>query len=1149
MSMTIRQQTFFLLALLTAAATAVQAQTSTLMTVPAGWFMRGDSLDGGELSGEPTNMVYISAFAMDQNLVTFANWNTVLAWATNQGYTFASVGKGDGANNPVQSVDWFDAVAWCNARTAYSNSIAGFSLRACYYTDTNLSSVYLGGSGAVYMDPTATGFRLPTEAEWEKAARGLTQGQRFPFGNDISHTQTGIRAAYQSALNNPAYDLGPVSSGPTATVPVGSISQPNDFGLYDMAGNVQEWCWDWFSGSYYNNTTTNNPPGPAIGSKRVYRGGGWDLGAQYCRCANREDTTPTTKFPDLGFRCVQANVGQTVSQVAPVLAVPLSLGSLVYGQSLSVLEASLNSNMDNFIDATNNPMIGQLAFANPNLVPSVSSPNATVTFTPDASIYGTGYSVFTTNVPVTVNLATPELTLSATPIVLGQTLAASSLTNSVATNLNNNAFVPGTYAFTPNTNQPPLGANSESVTFTPEDLLDYNTVVSNVSVTVTSNSTPSSLTNLFVKVNPTASSIAFGQTLASSRLSGGVFTNSSGRAFTNAPGGFSGTLTFTNLGLTPVNVGSTNVWVIFTPTNPPNDFNSVTTTVPVAVAKAVPQLILGSGSLTNGQALSNATFSGSSAVNPNNGAAITALGTFAFVTPALVPNAGTTNVAVTFTPTGAAANDYTAVTNTTFSVTVAKDSPTLSVVIASGLKYGQALSASDLTNSKAINSFNKAAVAGTFAFTTPGSLPDAGTTPISVTFSPSNTANYLSGTTNANITVATTTPLLTALGTNYLLVGNSLTSLTPQESAINPYNANLKANGVFTFTTNWVPTKAATNTVGVTFTSASTNYNNATNTAVVVVLTSQTPVTVSNVVVTPKTYDGTTNATLSLANYALLGLASGDSSGVQLTNVGGGFFSDTNAGSGKLVTATLQLSGPKAAKYSLVPPLLTGTIYPRPLTLTANAATWDMSVLPANPPTFTFTCAGLIPSDVAGDTNALVGTNTVFGTSLGVWTPATTNLPDGTYANYIIPVLNGAAYDNYSITFGWGTLTITNSPNSGASISSLPPSSHAQIINGVVAPTSLAGFVGTNLVDQSGLNAVLAHYWSQTPPYITRPLISGQTNFYFTITNFTLAVQSSTDLTNWTNLNSQASVWFTDPNAVRGINLYYRLVGSTNSAN
>ncbi len=465
--------------------------------------------------------------------------------------------------------------------------------------------------------------------------------------------------------------------------------------------------------------------------------------------------------------------------------------------------------------------------------------------------------------------------------------------------------MPGTYAFTPNTNQPPLVANSESVTFTPEDLLDYNTVVSNVSVTVTSNSTPSSLTNLFVKVNPTASSIAFGQTLASSSLSGGVFTNSSGRAFTNAPGGFSGTLTFTNLGLTPVNVGSTNVWVIFTPTNPPNDFNSVTTTVPVAVAKAVPQLILGSGSLTNGQALSNATFSGSSAVNPNNGAAITALGTFAFVTPALVPNAGTTNVAVTFTPTGAAANDYTAVTNTTFSVTVAKDSPTLSVVIASGLKYGQALSASDLTNSKAINSFNKAAVAGTFAFTTPGSLPDAGTTPISVTFSPSNTANYLSGTTNANITVAMTTPLLTALGTNYLLVGNSLTSLTPQESAINPYNANLKANGVFAFTTNWVPTKAATNTVGVTFTSASTNYNNATNTAVVIVLTSQTPVTVSNVVVTPKTYDGTTNATLSLANYALLGLASGDSSGVQLTNVGGGFFSDTNAGSGKLVTATL----------------------------------------------------------------------------------------------------------------------------------------------------------------------------------------------------------------------------------------------------
>jgi len=1140
--MTIRQHKILLLALLTAASTVVQAQTAALMTVPGGWFMRGDNLDGGELAGAPTNMVYISTFTMDPNLVTFADWNTVLAWATNHGYTIADAGKGDGADNPVQSVDWYDAVTWCNARTAYS----GGALRACYYTDPNLSSVYMGGSGTVYMDPTATGYRLPTEAEWEKAARGLTQGQRFPFGNQISHTQTGKRAAYQSALNNPAYDLGPASTGPTSTVPVGSDSQPNDFGLYDMAGNVQEWCWDWFSGSYYSSTTTNNPQGPATGSKRVYRGGAWDLGAQYCRCANRDDGTPATKYPDLGFRCVQANVGQTVSQAAPALAVPLTFGSLNYGQNLAAIAASLSGS---FNDTNGNPMTGQLAFANPNLVPSVASPTATVTFTPDASLYGTGYSVFTTNVTVTVIPATPELTLSATPIALGQTLAASSLTNSVATNLNNNAFVPGNYAFTSNTLQPPLGANSESVTFTPTDTNDYLNATGTVSVLVTSNSTPSSLTNLWAKINPTASSIAFGQSLSNSILSGGIFTNSSGAAFTNGQGGFTGTLAFVSSAIMPANTGATNVGVIFTPTNPPNDFNSVTTTVPVTVTKAVPELNLASASLTYGQTLSNASFSGSTAVNPNNGASITAFGTFAFVTPALVLNAGTTNVAVKFTPTGAAANDYTAVTNTTFSVTVAPDSPALTVVIASGLKYGQVLAATNLAASKATNSFNNTAVAGAFAFTTPGSLPNAGTTPISVTFTPSNSVNYNRVTVTNNITVAKTTPLLTALGTNYLLVGTSLTSLTPQESAINPYNANLKANGVFTFTTNWVPTKAATNTVGVTFTSASTNYNNATNTAVVVVVTSQTPVTVSNVVVNPKTYDGTTNATLNLANYTLLGLATGDSSGVQLTNIGGGFFSDTNAGSGKLVTATLQLSGPKAAKYSLVPPLLTGTIYPRPLALTANNATWDMSALPANPPTFTFNCAGLIPSDVNGDTNALVGTNTVFGTNLEVWTPATTNLPDGTYANYVLPVLNGAPYDNYSITFGWGTLTITNSPNSGASISSIPPSSRAQIVNGVVTPTSLAGFVGSNTVDQAGLNAVLAHYWSQSPPFLRNPQISGQTNFYFTITNFTLTVQSSMDLNTWTNLDSQASVWFTDPNAGNGTNRYYRLVGSTNTTN
>jgi formylglycine-generating enzyme required for sulfatase activity len=159
---------------------------------------------------------------------------------------------------------------------------------------------------AVYVNWGASGYRLPTEAEWEKAARGGLSGQRFPWGDTISESQ----ANYYGETSNFSYDLGP--NGYNAlfdtgaypyTSPVGYFAA-NGNGLYDMAGNVFEWCWDWY-GTPYGQPTTTNPTGPASGSFRVFRGGDWLDFAYYARCAYRGSGGPTVDGLSLGFRCVR----------------------------------------------------------------------------------------------------------------------------------------------------------------------------------------------------------------------------------------------------------------------------------------------------------------------------------------------------------------------------------------------------------------------------------------------------------------------------------------------------------------------------------------------------------------------------------------------------------------------------------------------------------------------------------------------------------------------------------------------------------------------------------------------------------------------------------------------------------------------------
>ena len=273
-----------------------------MVLIPAGPFTMGNSIGDSDITDAiPTN-VMVSAFYMDVNLVSLKQWQGVYSYATSHGYVFVHPGTDKAENTPVDTVNWYDCVKWSNARSQQAG------LTPVYYTDAGFTQVFINGDSgtAVYANWGANGYRLPTEAEWEKAARGGLNGQRFPWGNTISESQ----ANYHAATANYSYDLGPngfnsVGNYPATypgTSPVGSFPA-NGYGLYDMAGNVYEWCWDWYATPYAGGT---DPRGPVVSSSlRVLRGGLWYTDAKYARCAFRYPSFPYAAYYNVGLRCAK----------------------------------------------------------------------------------------------------------------------------------------------------------------------------------------------------------------------------------------------------------------------------------------------------------------------------------------------------------------------------------------------------------------------------------------------------------------------------------------------------------------------------------------------------------------------------------------------------------------------------------------------------------------------------------------------------------------------------------------------------------------------------------------------------------------------------------------------------------------------------
>lgn len=215
-------------------------------------------------------------------------------------FSVRSKSRRDMSDDPINEVSWYGAVAYCNWRSSEEGK------KSCYDLAT------------WECDFSKHGYRLATEAEWEYAARGGEDSPyyRFPWGDTISHSQ----ANYYVDPGGYSYDVSPTTGyhpdwndgiRPYTSV-VGSFSA-NGYGLYDMAGNVWEWCNDWRDSNYYNASPYDNPTGPARGAYRVCRGGGWGSEAYFCRLAVRDNYYPDIRLDDIGFRIVLHLVNTTLN--------------------------------------------------------------------------------------------------------------------------------------------------------------------------------------------------------------------------------------------------------------------------------------------------------------------------------------------------------------------------------------------------------------------------------------------------------------------------------------------------------------------------------------------------------------------------------------------------------------------------------------------------------------------------------------------------------------------------------------------------------------------------------------------------------------------------------------------------------------------
>ena len=248
-----------------------QKRSFVMVRIPAGEFVMGSAFGHGEPDELPAHRVWVDEFLIGRNPVTAAEWAQFLnslgrpapeyfeaskqtTVVFRQGKFYPLLGCAD---HPANGVTWFGAESFC---------------------------MWLA-------EKTKRPYRLPTEAEWEKAARGGLESQYYPWGNSSPESM----AQFSLCFTEPRLTLSPVGSYP-----------PNGYGLCDVVGNVWEWCSDWYGRNYYHDSPRENPRGPDQGELKVLRGGSWGGLDVQIRCGIRVGERPDISESNVGFRLARS---------------------------------------------------------------------------------------------------------------------------------------------------------------------------------------------------------------------------------------------------------------------------------------------------------------------------------------------------------------------------------------------------------------------------------------------------------------------------------------------------------------------------------------------------------------------------------------------------------------------------------------------------------------------------------------------------------------------------------------------------------------------------------------------------------------------------------------------------------------------------
>jgi formylglycine-generating enzyme len=256
-----------------------------MVLVKGGTFTMGDTAGGGKSDEKPTHQVTLSSFYLGKYEVTQKQWQEVMG-------NNPSFKKGD--NFPVDQVSWYECVKFCNKLSQKENLTPCYTIDSTHVAPTNLNTpfkiiTFYKTNRNVTVNWNANGYRLPTEAEWEYAAKGgkKSKGYKYSGSNDI-----GSVAWYDGDS--------------TYTTIQGGQKKANELGLYDMSGNVLEWCWDWYDENYYSKSLASNPKGAADGATRVTRGGSHSDVPSDCTVSVRTNMYAVICTNHIGFRVCRA---------------------------------------------------------------------------------------------------------------------------------------------------------------------------------------------------------------------------------------------------------------------------------------------------------------------------------------------------------------------------------------------------------------------------------------------------------------------------------------------------------------------------------------------------------------------------------------------------------------------------------------------------------------------------------------------------------------------------------------------------------------------------------------------------------------------------------------------------------------------------